>query len=61
MDKVDMPLNASERYMYAMVVRLDAICNMLSSIVEYIAKKEDVAVENAVEEVKTTSRKKKVK
>lgn len=61
MDKVDMPLNASERYMYAMVIRLDAMCNMLSSIVEYIAKKEDVAVENAVEEVKITSRKKKVK
>ena len=61
MDKVDMPLNASERYMYAMVIRLDAMCNMLSSIVEYIAKKEDVAVESAVEEVKITSRKKKVK
>lgn len=61
MDKVDMPLNASERYMYAMVIRLDAMCNMLSSIVEYIAKKEDVTVENAVEEVKITSRKKKVK
>ena len=50
-DGIPEPLNAEERYMYAMVIRLDALCHMVSSLVDHIAKKEEVAVEeNIVEE-----------
>ena len=38
------PLNQNERYLYAAVVRLDALCNMLSSFLEFYADKNDVAV-----------------
>jgi hypothetical protein len=44
--KVDEPVNVQERYLYAMVLRLDALCNMVSSLVEHIASKENIAVEN---------------
>jgi hypothetical protein len=43
---VDEPVNVQERYLYAMVLRLDALCNMVSSLVEHIASKENIAVEN---------------
>lgn len=39
------PLNYNERLQYASLMRLDALCDMLSSIIEYIASKENVAVE----------------
>ncbi len=38
------PLNQNERYLYAAVVRLDALCNMLSSFLEFYADNNDVAV-----------------
>lgn len=57
---VSKPLNANERYLHAMVVRLDALCNMVSSLLEYIAKQEGIAVDNVVEETKIIPRKKKV-
>lgn len=43
---VELPVNVEERYLYAMVVRLDALCNMVSSLVEHIASKEGLAVED---------------
>lgn len=46
MNDVPKPLNSEERYLHAMVVRLDALCHMVSSLMEYIADKEDVAVTN---------------
>ena len=49
---LDEPLNQNERYMYAMAVRLDAICDMLSSIVEYIASVNAVPVTS--NEIKTS-------
>ena len=49
--RIPEPVNAQERYLYAMVVRLDALCHMTSSLLEYIAKKEGIAVqENTVVE-----------
>jgi hypothetical protein len=44
--QVDLPVNANERYLYAMVIRLDALCNMMSSLIEHIAEKEQVATTN---------------
>lgn len=45
LNDVPVPLNAQERLMYAQVVRLDAICDMLSSIVEVMANQNNIAVE----------------
>ena len=42
-EKFDEPLNQSERYLYGMLIRLDALCNMLSSLVEHIAERDGVA------------------
>jgi hypothetical protein len=56
---VDEPVNVNERYLYAMVLRLDALCNMVSSLVEHIASKEGIAVENntVIEKPKPTRKK----
>lgn len=51
MKDIPTPLNATEKYLHATVIRLDAMCHMLSTIVEHLAEKDDVAVTN--EEVKT--------
>jgi hypothetical protein len=49
--EVDTPVSIEDKYMYAMVVRLDALCHMVSSLVEHIASKEGIAVEeNKVKE-----------
>jgi hypothetical protein len=58
--EVDEPVNVQERYLYAMVLRLDALCNMVSSLVEHIASKEGIAVENntVIEKPKATRKKK---
>jgi hypothetical protein len=45
LEGVDEPLNVQERYMHGMVIRLDALCHMVSSLVDYLASKENVAVE----------------
>lgn len=58
---VDEPVNVDERYLYAMVMRLDALCHMVSSLVEHIAKKEGVAVEAVVEKSAPAPRKRKAK
>lgn len=48
---VPKPVNTEETYMYAMVVRLDALCNMVSSLLEHIAVQQGVATtSNVVEE-----------
>jgi hypothetical protein len=56
---VDEPVNVNERYLYAMVLRLDALCNMVSSLVEHIASKDNIAVENntVIEKPKPTRKK----
>lgn len=62
MDKeVDLPVNVQERYLYAMVMRLDALCNMMSSLMEHIAEKEGLATETVTEEVKKPKRARKPK
>lgn len=57
---IDEPMTPMERYLHAQVVRLDALCHMMSSIVEHLASKEGIAVEeNKVKE--SAPRKKRVK
>lgn len=56
---IDEPVNVEERYLHAMVVRLDALCHMVSSLVEHIASKEGMAVETVVEKSTPASRKRK--
>jgi uncharacterized protein (DUF1697 family) len=41
------PLNANERLLYAIVMRQDILIEQLSSIVEHISKKDNVAVEDS--------------
>lgn len=46
------PVNYSERVMYEQLVRLDALCNMLSSLITHIAKRDEVpTVNNTVEQI----------
>lgn len=52
-DKLEQPCNANERYLYAVCTRLEALIHIASSLVEYIASKENVATTSneIVEEV----------
>lgn len=59
MNNIPKPLNVSERYQYEQLIRLDALCNMMSSLIEHLASKDNVAVTNN-KVVETKSRKKKV-
>lgn len=55
------PITPIEQYLHGILLRTDALCEMMSSLLEHIAKKEGIATENVVEEVKKpTPRKKKV-
>lgn len=54
--EIDEPVNVEERYLYAMVTRLDALCHMVSSLVEHIAQKEGVAVEKSTVARKRSSK-----
>ena len=38
------PANTVEHFLYAMFVRLDALCDMMNSLIEYIAEHDNVAV-----------------
>ena len=51
------PLNTDERYMHAMIVRLDALCHMLSTVIEHIGKKDGVTVEANKVETKSAPKK----
>lgn len=44
LNNIPEPLNAQERLLYAIVVRQNILIEQLSSIVEHIAKKDEVAV-----------------
>lgn len=57
------PMNVEEKYLHAIVVRLDAIAHMLSSFMEVYAEKEHVATTShkVVEQVESKPRKRKAK
>ena len=38
------PVNSVEHFLYAMFVRLDALCHMMSSLIEYVAERDNVAI-----------------
>ena len=51
--ELDAPLSANERFLYAVAVRLDVLIEQVSSIIDHIAKEDEVAVtESKVETVK---------
>lgn len=37
------PVNATEHFLYAMLVRLDALSHMMNSLIEYVAERDNVA------------------
>jgi hypothetical protein len=50
-EKLDIPLNANERYLYNVCVRLDALVHMMSSFLEVYAKQNSIATtENEIKE-----------
>lgn len=51
--KIDEPLNTTERYLYGINIRLDAIVNMLSSLIETYAHQNNIATTSNEVEVKT--------
>lgn len=44
MNKIPQPVNANERLLYGINIRLEAVIEQLSSIVEHLAKQDGVAV-----------------
>lgn len=53
---IDKPLNATERYLYGINIRLDAIIDMLSGLVEVYAKQNNMATTSNVVVEKTPTR-----
>jgi hypothetical protein len=51
MNKDFQPLNIDEQLQYAQLQRLDAIVDMMSSLLKVYAEKNEIAVENVEEEV----------
>jgi hypothetical protein len=41
--EIETPLNAQERLLHSCAVRLDALCHMMSSLLEHIAEKDNIA------------------
>lgn len=60
MKDIRQPMNATEEYLYATVMRLDALCHMMSTFIEEYAKQNKVTVESNTVKKKTAPRKKKV-
>lgn len=49
--EVDTPMNASERYLYGINIRLNALIEQVSALTNYIAQRDGVAVtKNEVQE-----------
>ncbi|RJE47675.1 MULTISPECIES: hypothetical protein [unclassified Dehalobacter] len=58
--KLDIPLNANERYLYAICMRLDALIEMMNSFIQVYANQNNLATtQNVVEEKVTKPRKSK--
>lgn len=43
MPEIETPLNANERLLHACAIRLDALCHMMSSLLEHVAEKDNVS------------------
>lgn len=55
------PISVEEKYLYSIIIRLDAVVNMLSSFVEVYGGDKKIAItSNKVEEKQSTKRKRKV-
>lgn len=50
--EMEQPLNANERFLYQVAIRLDVIIEQNNSIIEHLAKKDSVAVTNQKVETK---------
>ena len=55
MNKLNEPLNAQERFLYAIAIRLDAIIEQNNSIIEHLSKDGKVAVEEVKVEEKVVA------
>ena len=51
--KLQEPLNAEERYLYGINVRLSILIEQMNSFLEHIAKKDEVAVTETIEKLET--------
>ena len=51
--KLQEPLNEEERYLYGINVRLSILIEQMSSFLEHISKKDDVAVQETVQNLET--------
>lgn len=49
---MEQPLNANERFLYQVAIRLDVIIEQNNSIIEHLGKKDNVAVTNQKVETK---------
>lgn len=56
MNKIPEPLNTNERYLHAIAIRLDALCNMMSSFLEAYANQHNIATTNHTIDEKIASK-----
>jgi len=58
MKDIPTPLNTEEKYLHAMVLRLDALCHMMSTFIEEYANQNKVATtKNTTTKKRTTTKK----
>ena len=55
--ELETPLNATERYLAGICVRLDVLIDIMSSFMEAYASKNEMAVENKIVETKMSTKK----
>lgn len=58
-NKIPDPMNVQEQYLHGILIRMDALCNMMSSLISAYANQNDITTERQVVEQKAPSRKKK--
>lgn len=47
------PVNASEHMLHGILIRLDALCHMMNSMIEHVAERDGVATTNSQEVVES--------
>lgn len=59
--RLEQPLNANERFLYAIAMRLEVLIDQVSALSEHIAKRDGVATQNHTTSDKATEQVKSVK
>lgn len=59
-NKIPEPLSVQEQYLHGILIRMDALCNMMSAFIKAYAEQNDISTERQVVEEKVPRKKKEV-